>query len=261
MILCRPENFNSTPLLFYVEFAQFFKAMNYIDPQERDIRCIVMLAEGKHFCAGLDLKDASISLLRANKDKDQARNSLELNQKVQVMQDAFTYIETCRVPVLVGVQGGAIGAGVDLIAACDIVYCTQKSFYSIKEVDVGLAADLGSLQRLPLTASNWNRIKEYAFTGERFGAEEALNLGIVGRIFQTTEEMEAALMELAKKIATKSPVAVMGTKKTINAMKMTQVMRGLQQVREWNMSQLFSDDLKMAAMAFMTKTVPEFPRL
>lgn len=105
------------------------------------------------------------------------------------MQQAYVAIERCRYPVVVGVDGGCIGAGCDLITACDIVYCTKGSFFAIKEVDIGMAADLGVLQRLPILASNWHLMKEYALTGERIPADEAQKLGLVSRVFDDSKQM------------------------------------------------------------------------
>ena len=124
-----------------------------------------------------------------DEEKDQARKSLEIEEKVKHMQNAYVAIERCRFPVIVGVDGACIGAGCDMITACDIVYCTKGSFFSIKEVDIGMIADLGTLQRLPIIASNWHLMKEYAFTGERISPEEAQKLGLVGRVFDDAKQM------------------------------------------------------------------------
>lgn len=123
---------------------------------------------------------------------DQARNSLNLEEKIKHLQRAFTVIEICRWPVLVGVQGACVGAGIDLISACDIVYGSKDSFYAIKEVDIGIAADLGSLQRLPIMASNWMKLKQFALTGERFGPAEALEFGLLGKICDDKKSLEGS---------------------------------------------------------------------
>lgn len=128
-----------------------------------------------------------------DEEKDTARRALELEHKLKHMQNAYVAIERCRFPVIVGVDGACVGAGCDLITACDIVYCTKKAFFSIKEVDIGMAADLGVLQRLPILASNWHLMKEYAFTGERIVAEEAQKLGLVSRVFEDAQQMRGML--------------------------------------------------------------------
>jgi enoyl-CoA hydratase/carnithine racemase len=172
---------------FYDDFVDFFTAVNY----EKDVRCIILTSSGKHFTAGLDLKETAPSLLDTDEDLDTARKGLRFEQKLEHMQRAFTAVEKCRFPVVAGVHGGCIGAGVDLITACDIVYCTDNTFFSIKEVDVAMIADLGTLQRLPIIASNWSLMKEYCLTGVNFPAEEGLKLGIVSKIFQGEEQLHS----------------------------------------------------------------------
>lgn len=136
------------------------------------------------------VKETAASLFQFEEGKDTARKALELEQRVKHMQQAYIAIERCRFPVVVGVDGACVGAGCDLITACDIVYCTKSSFFSIKEVDIGMIADLGILQRLPIIASNWGLMKEYALTGERITPEEALRLGIVSRIFDDAKQLK-----------------------------------------------------------------------
>ncbi len=185
--LNRPEDLNSTDLQFYDDFNDFFTKVSY----ERNIRCIVITAAGKHFCAGLDLKETAGTLFTFEDDKDHARKALILEERIIHMQNALTAIEKCRWPVVVGVHGGCIGAGVDMITACDIVYCTQDSFFSIKEVDIGMTADIGTFQRLPIITSNWHLLKEYALTGDRISADEAVKLGLVGRVYKDQEELRS----------------------------------------------------------------------
>ena len=109
------------------------------------------------------------------------------------MQNAYTAMERCRWPVLIGVDGGCIGAGVDMITACDIAYCTKKSFFSIKEVDIGMTADLGTFQRMPIITANWHLMKEYALTGEKISPDDALRMGIVSRVFEDDAELKSSI--------------------------------------------------------------------
>lgn len=122
-------------------------------------------------------------------------------------------IEECRWPVLVGVQGACIGGAIDLITACDIVYATKTSKFSIKEIDLSIIADLGTLNRLPVTASNWSLMKELALTGQNFGPDTAKELGLISKIFNDEETVKTEIMKTADMIANKSPVTVIGTKK------------------------------------------------
>ncbi len=126
-----------------------------------------------------------------DEDLDLARKALIFDEKLTHMQNAFVAIDKCRFPVLVGVTGGCIGAGVDMITACDIAYCTKDAFFSIKEVDVAMIADLGTLQRLPIMTANWSLMKEFALTGERFTAADAVKLGIISRVFENEQELHS----------------------------------------------------------------------
>ena len=126
--LCRPQEFNSADFNHYDDFVHFFNTVSY----ERDVRCIVMTAAGKHFCAGLDLKRTAGETMVFDDDQDQARRSLELEKRVIQMQNAYTAIEKCRWPVIAGVHGGCIGTGVDMITDCDVVFCTKSAFFLSK---------------------------------------------------------------------------------------------------------------------------------
>ena len=145
-------------------------------------------------------------------------------------------IEQCRFPVICGVDGSCIGGAIDLISACDIVYCTDRAKFAIKEIDIAIIADLGTLNRLPILTSNWGLMKELAFTGREFDGVTAKQLGIVSRQFPTAEEMKVEIDKVAATIASKSPVAILGTKKTMNFVRNKQIEQGLEFVRHWNMS-------------------------
>lgn len=194
-------------------------------------------------------------------EKDTARKGLLLEERIIHMQNAYTAIEKCRWPVIVGVHGGCIGAGVDMITSCDIVYCTKSSFFSIKEVDIGMIADLGTLQRLPIQTANWSMMKEYALTGDRITPDDALRMGLVSRVFESPEELKKHLFKVAELIASKSPIAIAGIKYTINTPRNRIVDQGLEAVRRTNLSQLFTQDLTDAVTANLTKTSATFQKL
>lgn len=194
-------------------------------------------------------------------DKDHARKALLLEERIAHMQNAYLAIQNCRWPVLVGINGACIGAGVDMLTTFDIAYATKQSFFSIKEVDIGMAADLGTLQRIPILANNWGLMKEYAMTGNRIPAEEAQKIGLVARVFDTPEQMKENLFKLADLIASKSPVAIVNVKHHINTPIRYEVERGLLDIRRTNMSQLFTDDMALAATANLQKKSVTFQKL
>eukprot|EP00753_Platysulcus_tardus_P009893 PLAT2440.1.p1 GENE.PLAT2440.1~~PLAT2440.1.p1 ORF type:complete len:290 (-),score=106.39 PLAT2440.1:74-817(-) len=227
-----------------------------------DVRAIVVTAQGKHFSAGLDLKEEQeVAMAGGDDDKDVARIARSLRTRVMEMQDAFTAMERCPQPVIVAVHGACIGGAVDLISAADIRLASEDAFFSIKEVDVGLAADVGSLARLPLICGNESLLRELAFTARRFGGEEALRLGLLSRVLPTRDDLYSEAVELAAVLAAKSPVALSGTKHNLLWARGKSVEAALEYIATWNASQLQTDDLGAAVMAHMAKMTPTFSKL
>ena len=226
------------------ELSQVFDSLD----SNNDLHAIILSGEGKHFCTGIDLK-----LLGSIEDVVQGKSRSEaaeiIRSLILKLQEPINKIEKCRKPVLAAVHGGCIGAGLDIIAACDMRYCTSESFFTIKEIDMAMVADLGSLQRLPKILSD-GMVREMAFTGRNVSAEEALNSGLVNRKFETKEDMET--------IARKSALAVRGTKSVLNHARENSVAEGLEYVATWNAGMLLSDDLKEAVSAFREKRQPVF---
>ena len=139
-------------------------------------------------------------------------------------------------PVIVGVHGSCIGGAIDLIAACDVVYCTDNAKFAIKEIDLSIIADIGTLNRLPVITNNWGLMKELALTGRDFDAPTAKELGIISRYFSSLEEMHQELRKISKSMSEKSPVALLGTKRVLNYVRSKQVEEGLEFVKNYNMS-------------------------
>lgn len=154
--------------------------------------------------------------------------------------------------MVVAVHGLCLGAGMDIIAAADIRLCSSNAIFSIKEVDVGLAADVGSLQRLPSKVSNDSLLRELCLTARNFGSDEALSLGLVSRVIQGGRaEVTAAGLALAHVIASKSPIATLGTKHLLNYSKDHSVDEGLAYTTVWNMAMLQASDLTEAFAAWV----------
>ncbi|KAJ1655808.1 hypothetical protein IWQ61_004508 [Dispira simplex] len=181
--------------------------------------------EGRGFCAGLDVKEGPTELMTAA--EDMSRKAYRLRSHILDLQSAFTAIQVCDKPVIAAVHGVCIGAGVDLITACDIRYCTKDSIFSVKEVDIGMAADVGTLQRLQKVVGSDSWVREVCLTAREFGSAEAIQQGLVSGVlpdFVTLFGGAQALgnasggrfseraLDLAKTIAEKSPIATMGTK-------------------------------------------------
>ena len=195
--LNRPSKKNALSFKMFDEILEFFtKAEN-----EEDLRCILVTANGGMFCAGLDLKEASENIFVQDPDRDQARKAMQIMKIVEELQKPLRAIELCRVPVLFGIHDRCIGGGLDMCLAGDILYCTENAQFIVKEIDIGMAADIGSLQRLPYYINNSNELFEFAYTGKAIHSEQALKYGIVGKVLKTKEEMISNPLFLGKKSA------------------------------------------------------------
>jgi enoyl-CoA hydratase len=191
---------------------------------------------------------------------DPSRRAERMRRMVMLLQDSFTAIEQARMPVIGAVQGGAIGGAVDLLSACDMRYCTQDAFFTIKETQLGMTADVGTLQRLPKLIPI-GIVKELAYTGRNFGAAEAQQLGFVNQVFDDQESLLDAVMKIAQQIAMNSPLAVSGTKTMINYAAEHTVAESLTYMATWQAGMFQMEDVFKAMEAQKTKTLPEYPPL
>lgn len=175
-----------------------------------------------------------------------SRASEALRKTILRLQDNLTSIERCRKPVVAAIHGACIGGGIDIITCCDMRYCSEDAFFSIKEIDIGMTADVGTLQRLPHLIGQ-GVVRELAYTGRRVPAGEAKELHLVNRVFATREAMLAGVKEIAQEIASKSPLAIRGTKEMLLYARDHSVADGLNYVATWNSGMLSKHDL-MAAL-------------
>eukprot|EP00510_Aplanochytrium_minuta_P003629 CAMPEP_0184027916 /NCGR_PEP_ID=MMETSP0954-20121128/14488_1 /TAXON_ID=627963 /ORGANISM="Aplanochytrium sp, Strain PBS07" /LENGTH=190 /DNA_ID=CAMNT_0026312577 /DNA_START=1 /DNA_END=570 /DNA_ORIENTATION=+ len=171
--LCRAKHGNAMNSSFFTEFRETFQTL----AKDQTIRAIVISGKGSHFSVGLDLKDQGGAIQKTLSDKDIGRKIWEMNKELLELQETFTAIEKCPQPVIVCVHGACIGGAVDLVCAADIRYCSQDAFLSIKEVDIGLAADLGTLQRLLHTGINSSLARELCYTARNMDAKEMESSG------------------------------------------------------------------------------------
>ncbi|KAM5210231.1 delta(3,5)-Delta(2,4)-dienoyl-CoA isomerase, mitochondrial [Hipposideros larvatus] len=246
--LNRPEKRNAMNKAFWREMVECFNKI----AEDPDCRAVVISGAGKTFTAGIDLMDMASDLLQPQGD-DASRISWYLRGLIAKYQETFSVIEKCPKPVIAAIHGGCIGGGVDLITACDIRYCAQDAFFQVKEVDIGLAADVGTLQRLPRVIGNQSLVNELAFTARKMMADEALDSGLVSRMFPDKEVMLDAAFTLAAEISTKSPVAVQGTKINLLYSRDHSVAEGLNYMTSWNMSMLQTQDIVKSVQAAMEK--------
>ncbi|XP_021816395.1 delta(3,5)-Delta(2,4)-dienoyl-CoA isomerase, peroxisomal isoform X1 [Prunus avium] len=271
LYLNRPNHRNALSRDFFTEFP---RALSSLD-QNPDVNVIVLSGAGKHFCAGIDLKTLSgagkhfcagidLKTLTSISDQfvsgDRGRAGEKFRREIKELQEAVTAIERCRKPVVASIHGACIGGGVDIVTACDIRYCSKDAFFSVKEVDLAITADLGTLQRLPSIVGYGNAL-ELALTGRTFSSSEAKELGLVSRVFGSREELDNGVRVVAEGIGLKSPLAVRGTKAVLQRSRELNVEQGLDYVATWNSAMLLSDDLSEAVSAQAQKRKPVFAKL
>ncbi|EJL02820.1 enoyl-CoA hydratase/isomerase family protein [Pseudomonas fluorescens Q2-87] len=247
----RPEKINSMNAAFWSEIIEIFQWVDDTDAA----RVVVLSGAGKHFSSGIDLM--MLADVANELGKDVGRNARLLRRKILQLQASFNAVDNCRKPVLAAVQGYCLGGAIDLISACDMRYAAQDAQFSIKEIDIGMAADVGTLQRLPRIIGD-GMLRELAYTGRTFDADEARSIGLVNRVYSDTASLLDGVMGIAREIAAKSPIAVTGTKAMISYMRDHRIDDGLEYVATWNAAMLQSTDLRVAMAAHMSKQKPEF---
>ncbi|MDQ8756879.1 crotonase/enoyl-CoA hydratase family protein [Sphingosinicella sp. LHD-64] len=248
--LARPDKFNAMDQEMFAAIGDAFRALG----RDSAVRAILLAGQGRHFTAGLDLDYASRQFPPS---QDPGRAAEARLRHIEWLQDAFSAVEDARPPVVAAIQGGCIGAGVDLASACDLRIAAQDAFFQVAEVDVAITADLGTLQRLGHLIPQ-GILRELTYTGRRMGAEEAARFGLVNRVEADAADALAAGLELARTIAAKSPLAVAGAKRSLNYSRGRPVEEGLRDVATWNAATLVSADLGEAIRARLGKTEPGF---
>ena len=242
----RGAEFNTMHRAFWPDMVAVFGEIE----QDPSARVVVFSAHGKHFTSGLDLNDFAVGLMAS--EGEPSRKAEALRRTVLHMQDSMSVVDRCRLPVLVAVQGACIGGGIDLISACDIRYCTEDAFFSIQETNIGMTADVGTLQRLPHMLPQ-GIVRELTYTGRRMMAAEAREWGLVNQVFTDHAALLDGVMAIAGEIATKSPIATVGNKEMLNYARDHSIADGLNYVATWNAAMLSRADLGEAFMAKQQK--------
>ena len=265
IVLSRPEKLNSMNPAFWDELPQIVAD---IDDNAR-ARVIVISSTGPHFTAGLDL-DSFMASDSESADADNAANTPDpkrhrikgerFYQNVKRMQKTFNCLEDSRVPVLIAIQGGCIGGGVDFATACDMRYASAEAFFTIYEINIGMTADVGTFPRLVKLIPE-GIVKELAYTGRRMSAQEAKDVGLVNHVYETQADMLAGVMEIAKEIASKAPLAIYGCKRMINYSRDHNTADGLDYISIWNASMLQSEEMVEAISAKAEKRDGDFVSL
>ena len=257
--MCRGDAFNSMTKAFWSELPELVDKIS----DEGKARVIVLSAQGKHFCAGMDLanfKSDGDFLSTDTKKITQGRRSEAQFRVTRDLQYSISCLEKSRIPVIAAIQGACIGAGVDLITACDIRYASSDAFFCIQETNIGMAADVGTLQRLPYLIPE-GILRELAFTGRKLSADEGLKYGLVNVVFDTPDAVIEHALSVAHEIADKAPLAISGIKEVLNYNRDHTVEESLNYNALWNAAMDFSDDMMEAFKSKTEKRDPDFQDL
>ncbi len=253
--LNRPEKMNSMIPEFWTEFPAAIDAISAAG----EARVIVISSEGKHFTAGMDIS----VFMQGSLDADGANPHVSaeaFRHKVRALQNTFTCLERARQPVLVAVQGGAIGAGVDLATAADCRYASEDAFFCVQETAIAMTADVGTFPRLAkVIPEGWAR--QMAYTAERLPAVKAKEIGLVNEVYPTHEALLGGVMGVARQIAAHSPLAVAGCKALITYSRDHSTPDALDYIALWNAAMLRPDDIREAFVARSERREPSFDAL
>lgn len=248
----RPEQLNSMNKAFWNELPECVQAID----ASGEARVIVISSTGKHFSAGMDIGVFS-DTKAVPMTGDPIRMAENLRRVVLQLQQSLSSLEEVRIPVLSAIHGGCIGGALDLVCATDSRYCTSDAYFTIKETQLGMTADVGTLQRLPKLMPE-GVVRELAYTGRKFSAQEAKNLGFVNEVFDSQETMLDKVMDIAKQIAANAPVAVVGCKEMLNYSRDHSVQDSLKYMATWQGGMFRPNDMMKAFGAKAQGKEPEF---
>jgi len=254
LVMNRPDKANGMTPEFWADLPRLLQALD----RDETVRAAIIKGEGRHFTGGMDL--AAFAGLTALFAKEPGRAAFAMRNLILDLQGAFNAIERARFPVIAAVHGACIGAGIDMITACDLRIASADASFSIEEIHVGMAADVGTLQRLPKLIAP-AVAAELAYTGRRFDAAEARAIGLVSAVLADKAALDAAADDLAHSIAAKSPLAIAGIKRNLAHARDHSVADGLDYIATWNAGMLRPQELMQAIEAKMARRSADFPDL
>jgi len=253
LVLNRPDRLNALDMTVWRELDEVLQQLH----QANQARVLVISSTGKHFSAGMSLEAFGESV---SMDDQSAEGRAAIFDMLGGLQATFTRLETLRMPVIVAIQGGCIGGAVDMVTAACLRYASTDAFFCIQEINIGMVADVGTLQRLPKLMP-MAVVKELAYTGRRLSADKALQYGLVNEVLADAAAALAAAMKTAAEIASKPPVAIWGTKQALHYARDHSVDDALKQMG-WLQSGIWSNPhVKEAITAFQKKQAASFPDL
>tara|TARA_B100000953_G_C18028718_1_gene422499 strand:+ start:1142 stop:1990 length:849 start_codon:yes stop_codon:yes gene_type:complete len=252
--LNRGEKLNTMIPAFWSELPKVIGEIN----SSGEARVIVLASTGKHFSAGMDL--AVFSMNSGESQAEVGRLRANLRENALHLQDSFNCLEKARIPVLAAIQGGCIGGAVDMVTACDMRYASEDAFFCIQEINIGMTADVGTLQRLPKLIPE-GVCRELAYTGRRMKADEAKSVGLVNEVFSDRDSLLDGVVEIAEEIASKSPLAIWGSKEMITYSRDHSTSDSLNYIATWQSGMFQPADMKEAFQAKAENRPSEFDDL
>lgn len=249
----RPDKLNACGPDFWREIINVMEEMDADD----DVRVVILAGRGKAFTSGIDLIAMAPEVPALTEKGVMGRKKMELVKKILNLQDSITALEKCRKPVIAAIHGYCIGAGVDIITACDIRLAAYDATFSVREVRLAIVADVGTLQRLPRIVGE-GFAKELTYTAKDIDAKRAGEMGLINSVYPDKDALYAGAKEMAEEIAEQSPLAVMSAKEVINYCRDKTVADGLDYVAQRSANILPSDDLFEALTAFAERRKPKF---
>lgn len=253
--LNRPDELNTMTRAFWSELPEIMAALD----ADGSVRAIVVSSTGRHFSAGMDLAvfagDGG-----DDGDAEMGRRRARLWQLVKVLQRSVGSLDAVRVPVLAAVQGGCIGGAVDLVTAADLRYASADAFFCVQEINIGMTADVGTLQRLPKLVPD-GIAREMAYLGRRLPAARAHQVGLVNEVFDDHDALVEGVLERAREIAAKSPLAIWGTKEAIRYARDHTVDDALNFIATWQTGMFQPADLMESLAARQERRDPSYDDL
>ncbi|KAK1247363.1 hypothetical protein MKX07_002272 [Trichoderma sp. CBMAI-0711] len=256
----RPDKLNAFSEAMWLEFGRVFGQLS----GDADVRAVVLTGAGERaFTAGLDVQAAAQdgNLTGAAAAVDAARRAKALRAQIEEFQGSIGAMEKCEKPVICAMHGISLGLAIDIACCADIRICASNTRFAVKEVDIGLAADIGTLARLPKLVGSTSWVKEVCLTARDFSAQEALAVGFVSQVHEGKEATVRAAVGLAAALAGKSPVAVQGTKELLNHARDHGVAENLRYTQLWNSAALQGEDFPAAILSVLKKQRPTFAKL
>lgn len=247
----KPKKLNAVNAATWREYGNVLR----LAATDNDVRAVVVSGQGRAFCAGLDISDPE-----PQHSEDFSRRALSRYNFIREFQNAIKTAYDLNKPVIGVAHGVSYGLAIDLLCNVDIRFAAKGTRFSIREVVIGMAADIGTLQLMPRVVGNSSWVRELAFTGREFSAEEALQQGFVSRVYETQDEAVKAALDLAKQLAAYSPLATHGIKQSLNYAADHSLEDGLKQIAEYN-SYAIETDLKVGIGAVLAKKRAVYSKL